>query len=120
MANIIREVLDDGTEYAFDIDVCAETAADALDVLVDAQNEVEMFDFATGCLCLFIECVHILTSAGWTEQALVNEIFEHSEQHREPIEIIEIDDPESDEADSEEDSDEGTVTISHRGSNTIH
>lgn len=120
MSNIIREVLDDGTVYEFDIDVCADVAADALDVLVDAQNEVEMFDFATGALCLFIECVHILTAAGWTEQSLVNEIFEHSEQHRESIEVVEIaesDDPESEE---EEDSDEGTITISHKGTNTIH
>lgn len=117
MSNIVREVLEDGTVYEFDIDVCSDVAADAIDVLVDAQNEVEMFDFATAVFCLFVESVHILTAAGWTEQALVNEIFDHSEQYAEKVEIFE------DAADSEEedtDEDEGTVTISHKGSNTIH
>lgn len=115
MANIVREVLDDGTVYEFDIDVCASVAADALDVMVEAQDEVEMFDFATSALCMFIECVHILTAAGWTEQALVNEIFEHSEQHKFTVESVEA--LESTEVEEDED---GTVTISHKSSPTIH
>jgi hypothetical protein len=74
MSNLINETLEDGTEYQFDLDVCEEQATKVLDQLFELENNLEDFDFTATVFNLYINCIHILSSSGWTKEELVNEV----------------------------------------------
>jgi hypothetical protein len=80
MSNIIREKLENGEEYVFDMDVCNEAATASLDELYSMEGEVENFDFAATVFSLFASCIHILTESGWTTADLLDAVITHTEQ----------------------------------------
>lgn len=79
MANIVSDVLDDGTIHVFDIDVSQAAAEAAIDSLRGQQGTVINFDFAAAIFSTFVETVHILTASGWTTEDLICEVVNHSE-----------------------------------------
>ena len=79
MANIISDVLDDGTIHVFDTEVSQASAEKAIDDLWNQQDTVMNFDFSAAMFSLFVETVHILTAAGWSTEELISEVITHSE-----------------------------------------
>jgi hypothetical protein len=79
MSEIIKETLEDGSEYEFDIDLCVEEANQALSNLYDMEGEVEHFDFATAVFSLFASSIHILHDSGWSVEDLVREVYTHTD-----------------------------------------
>ena len=79
MSNIIKETLEDGTEYQFDLDVCDKQATKLLDNLFELENNLTGFDFTATIFSLYINCIHILSNSGWTKDELINEINSHLE-----------------------------------------
>jgi len=79
MADLISEVLEDGTISVIDLDLSQSEAEKAINKLWKKQDKVLSFDFSSTMLCLFIETVHILTSSGWTTEELMAELITHSE-----------------------------------------
>ena len=75
----IVEVLEDGTIYHFDLDVCDDAAEEAIGQLWDKENKALKFDFSAAVFSLFVKSIGILTRSGWTTEDLVNEIYNHSE-----------------------------------------
>lgn len=80
LSNIIKEKLENGDEYEFDMDVCNEAAMTSLDELYSMEGEVENFDFTATVFSLFVSCIHILTESGWTTADLLDAVMTHTEQ----------------------------------------
>ena len=83
MADRITEVLEDGTIYCFDMDKCIEEASNSLEKLFEKEGVELDYDFSATVFSLFVQCVHILTSSGWTTEELINEVIDHSEEDQE-------------------------------------
>jgi hypothetical protein len=83
MADRITEVLEDGTIYCFDMDKCIEEANNSLEKLFEKEGVELDYDFSATVFSLFVKCVHILTSSGWTTEELINEVIDHSEEDQE-------------------------------------
>ena len=85
MTNLIKETLENGDVYEFDLDVCNAAADQALEELLEKEGEVENFDFVASVFSLFVASISILTQSGWTTDELINEVMastEHTEtQH---------------------------------------
>lgn len=79
MADLISDVLEDGTIRVIDVDLTQAEAEKAIKKLWKKQGKVLNFDFHTTIFSLFIETVHILTSSGWTTEELLAELISHSE-----------------------------------------
>jgi len=77
----IIEVLEDGTIYAFDMDVCDKEANSAIETLYEKDGKLFNFDFSAAVFSLFVYCIHILRSAGWTTDNLIDEVLLHSESY---------------------------------------
>jgi|FreactTroBogLake_1042271.scaffolds.fasta_scaffold00532_5 hypothetical protein len=77
--NEIIEILEDGTLYYFDLDVCEKMAEDALLNLAEKQSVVPNSDFNATVLDLFVRSIYILTEAGWTAEELIEEIINHTQ-----------------------------------------
>ena len=75
----IVEVLEDGTIYHFDTDVCNEAANEAVALLWEKEGNVLKFDFTASVFDLFTQCVGILTNSGWDTEELIAEVIEFSE-----------------------------------------
>ena len=43
------------------------------------SNNDSNYDHGAVIFSLFVDCIHYLTLMGWSEQELVNEVFNHSE-----------------------------------------
>lgn len=78
MSNIIKETLEDGTEYQFDLDLCADYADAAIAELWENEEVVENFDFTATIFNLFVSSIHILANSGWTVDNLIEEVHNHA------------------------------------------
>lgn len=79
MADLVSDVLEDGTIRVIDLDLSQLEAEKSIKKLWKKQDKVLNFDFSSAMLCLFIETVHILTSSGWTTEELIAELITHSD-----------------------------------------
>jgi hypothetical protein len=70
----VVEVLEDGTFYAFDLEVCDREAEKALKNLLKKEGKLFNYDYGMTVFTLFVYCVHILREAGWETEELVNEV----------------------------------------------
>ena len=77
----IVEVLEDGTIYAFNLDVCDREAEKVLKNLHKKEGKLFNFDYTATVFALFVFCVHILRQVGWSTDELVNEVLDHSEEY---------------------------------------
>jgi hypothetical protein len=77
----IVEVLEDGTIYAFDIDVCDQEANLVIEALHEKEGKLFNFDFGAAIFSLFIYCIHILRSSGWSTDNLIDEVLSHCESY---------------------------------------
>lgn len=75
----IVEVLDDGTVYHFNLDVCDDAAEEAIGQLWDKEDTELKFDFTAAVFSLLIKSIGILSRSGWTTEELVDEVYNHSE-----------------------------------------
>lgn len=75
--NEIIEILEDGTVYYFDLDVCNSEAEKLLDELHKKEGIVPNFDFSASIFNLFVNSIHILRNSGWTTEELLNEVLDH-------------------------------------------
>jgi hypothetical protein len=91
----VVEVLEDGTFYAFDLEVCDREAEKALKNLLKKEGKLFNYDYGMTVFTLFVYCVHILREAGWETEELVNEVLDHTQQYDER------DDDDDDEDDEE-------------------
>jgi hypothetical protein len=78
MVDIVKETLDNGEEYQFDIDLCNDVADDMLEELYEMEGEVENFDFTATVYSLFVSSVNILAESGWTTEDLIKDVIYHS------------------------------------------
>jgi hypothetical protein len=79
----IAEVLEDGTIYVFDLDVCDKEAEKAIKTLHRKEGKLLNFDFSATLFTLFVYCIHILRTSGWTTEELINEVIEHAADYDE-------------------------------------
>jgi len=79
--NQIVEVLDDGTIYAFNLDVCDREAEKVLKNLYKKEGKLFNFDYTATVFALFVFCIYILREAGWQTDELVNEVLDHSQEY---------------------------------------
>ena len=79
MTNIIKETLENGEVYEFDLDVCSAAADQVLEDLLEKEGEVENFDFVASIFSLFVASIGILTQSGWTTDELINEVMAGTE-----------------------------------------
>jgi hypothetical protein len=79
MTNLIKETLENGDVYEFDLDVCNAAADQALEELLEKEGEVENFDFVASVFSLFVASISILTQSGWTTDELINEVMASTE-----------------------------------------
>jgi hypothetical protein len=79
----IVEVLEDGTIYAFDLEVCDREADKVLRNLAKKEGKLFNFDFSATVFTLFVHCVHILRNSGWQTDDLIDEVLEHTAQYDE-------------------------------------
>jgi hypothetical protein len=80
--NIIEIKDDDGNVvHTIDVDLCDHIADSVLTNLSNMEDEVEDFDFVTAVFSLFVNSIHILADAGWTEQDLIKEVQAHAHEH---------------------------------------
>lgn len=78
-SNEVVEVLEDGTVYYFDLDVCLDEAQKSLDELYAKQDKLPNFDFNASVFSLFIYSIHILSNSGWTPEDLISEVLTHTD-----------------------------------------
>ena len=79
MTDIIKETLENGEVYEFDMDLCSAVADEVLNELYDREGDMEHFDFSATVFSLFVSSIHILTQSGWTTDELINEVKTHTE-----------------------------------------
>ena len=79
MANIISDVMSDGTIRVFDLDVCQAHAEEVIDDLREKEGKVINLDFYSTVFALFAEATHVLTQAGWTTEDLIAAVIDHSD-----------------------------------------
>ena len=72
--NIIVEVLEDGTIYQFDMNVCEEAAVEVLDTLWQKEGNEINFDYTATVYSLFLASSQILLESGWDIEELIEEL----------------------------------------------
>jgi hypothetical protein len=77
----IFEVLDDGTIYAFNLEVCDREAEKVLKNLYKKEGKLFNYDYTATVFALFVFCIHILKQAGWQTDELINEVLDHSQEY---------------------------------------
>lgn len=98
MPNIITEVLDDGTIYSFDTELCEQMAEETLEALWEKEDKVINYDYTCTVYNLFLDAIHILSQSGWSTEDLLNEVCDHTE-----AEDMRIDDDDDEDYDDEKD-----------------
>jgi len=73
------EILEDGTVYYFDLDVCNREAEKAIEELHMKEGVLPNFDYTSSIFTLFISSIQILSQSGWTTDELLQEVLNHSE-----------------------------------------
>jgi len=76
--NEIIEVLEDGTIYYYDLDVCEKEAELVIEELIVKQTVVPNYDFQATVFCLFLQSIYLLSDAGWTPEELLDEVMMHT------------------------------------------
>ena len=76
--NEVIEVLEDGTIYYFDLDVCEQEAESVIGSLIEKQSTVTNYDFHATIFNLFLRSIHILSEAGWEPEELLDEVLIHA------------------------------------------
>jgi len=79
MADIVSDVMDDGTIRVFDLDVCQAHAEAILDELWEKEGKVLNLDYYSTVFALFAETVHHLTSSGWSTEDLICAVIDNSD-----------------------------------------
>lgn len=74
MVDIVKETLEDGTEYQFDMDVSHDITESIFESLLEMQDNLENFDFEATVFCIFASSLSILAGCGWEPEALRAEI----------------------------------------------
>ena len=78
-SNLITEVLEDGTIYSFDLDLCDEEAENAIAYLWEQEGKTLNFDFSSAVFQTFVKSIGILSRSGWSTEDLFQEVANHSE-----------------------------------------
>jgi len=78
-SNQITEVLEDGTIYSFDLDLCDDEAEKAIEYLWEQEGKTLNFDFSSAIFSIFVKSIGILSRSGWSTQDLFQEVANHSE-----------------------------------------
>jgi len=76
--NDVIEVLEDGTIYYFDLDVCEQEADSVIESLAEKQYTVTNYDFHATIFNLFLKSIYILSEAGWHPEELLEEVLIHT------------------------------------------
>jgi len=76
--NEVIEVLEDGTIYYYDLDVCEKEAESVIEELIVKQTVVPNYDFQATVFCLFLQSIFLLSEAGWTPEELLDEVLMHT------------------------------------------
>lgn len=74
----VVEILEDGTVYHFDMDVCNAEAESALAALWAREDQQLGFDYTATVYSLFARSVYILSQSGWTIDELVDAVLTHA------------------------------------------
>ena len=78
---IVESDKERSTENSEDLDIdpelCQAFAVNALEGLFAFDDVVDDYDFNTTVFCLFIECIHILSSCEWNADELKTEVDNH-------------------------------------------
>lgn len=77
--NEVVEVLEDGTIYYFDLEVCNREAESLINELFEKEKTVPNFDVPATVFNLFINSIHILNECGWTTEDLIAEVLNHTQ-----------------------------------------
>ena len=75
----IVEVLDDGTVYHFDLDVCNAEADQVLEMLWAKEDNLIGFDYTATVYSLFARAILILDHAGWTTEELLDTVLTYTD-----------------------------------------
>jgi hypothetical protein len=70
-----KKLIEDSEDV--DPELCQAFALNALEGLFGYEGVVDDYDFNTTVFCLFIECIHILSSCDWKADELKTEIDNH-------------------------------------------
>jgi hypothetical protein len=70
-----KKMIEDSEDV--DPELCQTFAINALESLFAFDDVVDDYDFNTTVFCLFVECIHILSSCEWTADELKTEIDNH-------------------------------------------
>lgn len=68
---------EDSEDLDIDPELCQTFAINALESLFAFDDVVDDYDFNTTVFCLFIECIHILSSCDWKADELKTEVDNH-------------------------------------------
>ena len=74
----IVEILEDGTVYHFDMDVCNAEAENVLEILWSKENNQLGFDYTATVYSLFSRAARILSESGWSVDELVDAVLTHA------------------------------------------
>lgn len=92
----VAELLEDGTIYTFDLEVCDKEAEKVMKRLHKKEGKLFNYDFNTTVYALFVYNIHVLRAAGWSTQELAEELFNQTEPYDEEEGIGLDDDQEED------------------------
>jgi len=70
-----KQLIEDSEDT--DPELCQTFALNALEGLFAFDGVVDDYDFNTTVFCLFIECIHILSSCDWKADELKKEVDNH-------------------------------------------
>jgi hypothetical protein len=73
------EILEDGTVYYFDLEVCNREAEKAIEELHMKQDVIPNFDYTSSIFTIFISSIQILSNSGWTTDELLQEVLNHAD-----------------------------------------
>lgn len=76
-SRIIKEILEDGSEYIINLDICDAACEEALDFMDEKFDGLEGYDQGAALFSLFISCLYGLETYGWTQKQLMQEIVDH-------------------------------------------
>lgn len=70
-----KQLIEDSEDI--DPELCQAFALNTLEGLFGYEGVVDDYDFNTTVFCLFIECIHILSSCDWKADELKTEVDNH-------------------------------------------
>lgn len=73
----IVEILEDGTVYHFDMDVCNAEAEQIFEQLWQKDDQLG-FDYTATVYSMFARAIVILSQSGWSTNELLDSVLTHS------------------------------------------